>query len=490
MLDLRIPNYQIHHGNNLDILKNIPSDSIDSIVTDPPYEIAFMGKGWDNTGQAYNQELWSECLRVLKPGGHLIAFGATRTIHRTTSAIEDAGFEIRDMISWLYFSGFPKSHNLSKAIDKHFGAEREVIGKHKNPAGNKKGGCSLNMSVVGMPQNVSITAPSTVEAKEFEGWGTALKPAQEPAILARKPLSESSIARQVLKTKTGGLNIDGCRFGYGDECWVGPQEKTGNRTVAGWQTGGFVGGELINNVGFSEHSLGRWPANIYQCPKPSRAERDAGLEHLKGDIKNIHPTVKPLKLMRWLCRLVTPEGGTVLDPFTGSGSTLAGAMLEGFDCIGCELTEDYIPIIKGRCRWAIDEINGYHKRMKNYIIQPWRNHIQRIHDVLCVPGALYVGHNIQFDLHWLNYWFEKASLPPIPIRGIDTITLAHEHLTPCGLYGLSFDKIRKFLGWERREYHDALNDCRDVKRLYRTLTRATMFDRLVWRWRGLCIFRF
>jgi site-specific DNA-methyltransferase (adenine-specific) len=263
-----------------------------------------MGKGWDNTGQAYNQELWSECLRVLKPGGHLIAFGATRTIHRTTSAIEDAGFEIRDMISWLYFSGFPKSHNLDD---------------------------------------------------EWKGWGTALKPAQEPAILARKPLSESSIARQVLKTKTGGLNIDGCRFGYGDECWVGPQEKTGNRTVAGWQTGGFVGGELINNVGFSEHSLGRWPANIYQCPKPSRAERDAGLEHLKGDIKNIHPTVKPLKLMRWLCRLVTPEGGTVLDPFTGSGSTLAGAMLEGFDCIGCELTEDYIPIIKGRCRWAIEE---------------------------------------------------------------------------------------------------------------------------------------
>ena len=136
------------------------------------------------------------------------------------------------------------------------------------------------------------------------------------------------------------------------------------------------------------------------------------------------------------------------------------------------------------------EINGYHKRMKNYILQPWRNHIQRIHDVLCVPGALYVGHNVQFDLHWLNYWFERASLPPIPIRGVDTITLAHEHLTPCGLEGLSFDKIRRFLGWERREHHDALNDCRDVKRLYRTLTRATMFDRLIWRGKGLCTFKF
>jgi site-specific DNA-methyltransferase (adenine-specific) len=158
-----------------------------------------------------------------------------------------------------------------------------------------------------------------------------------------------------LKTKTGGLNIDGCRFGYGDECWVGPTKVS--KKEAGTARGGH-GFKLspqndIRANGTNE--IGRWPANIYQCAKPSRAERDAGLEHLEGDIKNIHPTVKPLKLMRWLCRLVTPEGGTILDPFTGSGSTLAGAMLEGFDCIGCELTEDYIPIIKGRCRWAIEE---------------------------------------------------------------------------------------------------------------------------------------
>jgi len=361
MLDLRIPNYQIHHGNNLDILKNIPSDSIDSIVTDPPYEIAFMGKGWDNTGQAYNQELWSECLRVLKPGGHLIAFGATRTIHRTTSAIEDAGFEIRDMISWLYFSGFPKSHDISKAIDKHFGAKRKVIGQKKGVSADPSTGRNdMPGKSVGVKQitiDVPITSPTTEKAKLFEGWGTALKPAQEPAILARKPLSESSIARQVLKTKTGGLNIDGCRFGYGDECWVGPQNDHSsewNRVQSKKSNISFVAQKSIDLNSYCPN-LGRWPANIYQCPKPSRAERDEGLEHLEGDIKNFHPTVKPLKLMRWLCRLVTPEGGTVLDPFTGSGSTLAGAMLEGFNCIGCELTEDYIPIIEGRCQWAIEE---------------------------------------------------------------------------------------------------------------------------------------
>jgi DNA modification methylase len=152
------------------------------------------------------------------------------------------------------------------------------------------------------------------------------------------------------------LNIDGCRFGYGDECWVGPQEYNLNAIQRQQSTPNI--NFKATKEGHTQNKFcekGRWPANIYQCAKPSRAERDAGLEHLKGDIKNIHPTVKPLKLMRWLCRLVTPEGGTVLDPFTGSGSTLAGAMLEGFDCIGCELTEDYIPIIEGRCRWAIEE---------------------------------------------------------------------------------------------------------------------------------------
>jgi site-specific DNA-methyltransferase (adenine-specific) len=354
MSKYRLANWRAHNANNLDAIKDLADNSIDSIVTDPPYEIAFMNSDWDNSGQAYNEQLWRECLRVLKPGGHLIAFGATRTIHRTTSAIEASGFEIRDLISWLYFSGFPKSLDISKAIDKHFGAEREVIGKHKNPAANKKGGCSLKLSVAGMPQNVSITAPSTEEAQRWNGFGTALKPAQEPAVLARKPIEQGSIAKQVLSTGTGALNIDGCRFGYGDECWVGPQEG-----LCGWN--GNIGfqnthGQFTNtNQEPRQHQNGRWPANIYQCAKPSRAERDAGLEHLDGDIKNVHPTVKPLKLMRWLCRLITPPSGTVLDPFAGSGTTLAAALLEGFDVIGFELTAEYMPIIEGRCQWAIEE---------------------------------------------------------------------------------------------------------------------------------------
>ena len=390
MHELRIPSYQIHLGNNLDILKSIPDESIDSIVTDPPYEIAFMGKGWDNTGAAYNQELWAECLRVLKAGGHLIAFGATRTIHRTTCAIEDAGFEIRDMISWLYFSGFPKSLNIAKAIDSTLlngGSHSTKLRKTELEYGtNSYQHKGRNNGILGdvVEYERKEIETQTEEAKEFEGWGTALKPAQEPAILARKPLAESSIARQVLKTKTGGLNIDACRFGYGDECWVGPDEKIRDprRKDGSLSTGTGISVQLpeMTYCNSFAHHLGRWPANIYQCAKPSRAERDAGLEHLhtigggsyefsrdvtlqdnspngrqQPQVKNFHPTVKPLKLMRWLCRLITPPSGTVLDPFAGSGTTLAAAILEGFDVIGFELTAEYMPIIEGRCQWAIEE---------------------------------------------------------------------------------------------------------------------------------------
>lgn len=376
MSKYRIANWRAHNANNLDAIKDLNDNSIDSIVTDPPYEIAFMGRDWDNSGQAYNEQLWRECLRVLKPGGHLIAFGATRTIHRTTSAIEASGFEIRDLISWLYFSGFPKSLDISKAIDKHFGAEREVIGqKHVSNLGLGKGNFVGGKVQSG---NIDMTAPSTEEAQQWSGFGTALKPAQEPAVLARKPIEQGSIAKQVLSTGTGALNIDGCRFGYGDECWVGPQEAIGSRSVAGW-CNAYVGGKLEKPISTQDPGA-RWPANIYQCAKPSRAERDAGLEHLhtigggsyefsrdvtlqdnspngrqQPQVKNFHPTVKPLKLMRWLCRLITPPSGTVLDPFAGSGTTLAAAILEGFDVIGFELTAEYMPIIEGRCQWAIEE---------------------------------------------------------------------------------------------------------------------------------------
>jgi site-specific DNA-methyltransferase (adenine-specific) len=363
MSNYRIANWRAHNANNLDAIKDLDDNSIDSIVTDPPYEIAFMGRNWDNSGQAYNEQLWRECLRVLKPGGHLIAFGATRTIHRTTSAIEASGFEIRDLISWLYFSGFPKSLDISKAIDKHFGAEREVIGSKPYSNQNISNG-SYGKNIQRPRVNCNITAPSTQEAQQWSGFGTALKPAQEPAVLARKPIVQGTIAKQVLSTGTGALNIDGCRFGYGDECWVGPNteqmghHKKGNPFVTKSKFKGTsynYSYEIGHIREDNANPLGRWPANIYQCAKPSRAERDAGLEHLDGDIKNVHPTVKPLKLMRWLCRLITPPNGTVLDPFAGSGTTLAAAILEGFDVIGFELTAEYMPIIEGRCKWAIEE---------------------------------------------------------------------------------------------------------------------------------------
>lgn len=387
---LRIPSCKIFEGDCLKRLKEIPDSSVDSVICDPPYELGFLKKSWDSSGIAFNPQVWAECLRVLKAGGHLIAFGGTRTIHRITCAIEDAGFDIRDMISWCYFSGFPKSLNISKAIDKHFGAEREVIGKRKlggNAAQStkEKGGTyASNTNSKGIsPIDIDITAPSTDEAKKWSGWGTALKPSYEPAILARKPIEEGSIARQVLSTGTGAINIDECRFGYGDPCWIGPDDAVrsrGNNPKGGCSSLGLhTKGQFDNPV----NELGRWPANIYQCPKASRTEREQGLEHLEpisgadaverekgsagienpragagrtaSEVKNFHPTVKPLKLMRWLCRLVTPEEGVLLDPFSGSGTTLTAATLEGFDSIGFELTPEYIPIIQGRVQWARHE---------------------------------------------------------------------------------------------------------------------------------------
>ena len=403
--ELRIPSQRLLFGDCMQRLKELPDNSIDSVVCDPPYHLqsivkrfsaenaapakskqsgvyarssrGFMGKTWDGGDIAFNAEMWAECLRVLKAGGHLIAFGGTRTIHRITCAIEDAGFEIRDMIAWCYYSGFPKSLDISKAIDKHFGAEREVIGK-------THGTSSKGLYENGHKKFFDITKPKIEEAQRWEGWGTALKPAYEPAILARKPIEEGSIARQVLSTGTGAINIDECRFGYGDPCWIGPNDNDNYRPPhenkqAQNPFNKNTSKQIINNWS----PLGRWPANIYQCPKASRTEREQGLEHLEpisgadavgreegsagvqnpragagrtaSEIKNTHPTVKPLGLMRWLCRLITPKGGTVLDPFSGSGSTLAAATLEGFDSIGCELTAEYVPIIEGRIKWAREE---------------------------------------------------------------------------------------------------------------------------------------
>ena len=332
--------WRIIEGECVEELERWDPDSVDSIVTDPPYGIGFMGKGWDCSvpGDAFARA----ALRVLKPGGHLVAFAATRTVHRLAVALEDAGFELRDQIAWLQWQGFPKSLDVSKAIDSAAGAEREVVGTRVVPD-QRGGGISSERTVEtgGVSTRVvSITTPTTTEAKQWEGWGTALKPAYEPAILARKPLI-GTVAANVLEHGTGALNIDGCRFGYGDQAWPGPGENiTGDQDRAN-------GKDRINTDKYGKANphinrasdLGRWPANIYQCPKPSRGERTED---------NNHPTVKPVRLMRWLVRLVTPPGGLCVDPFAGSGTTGIAATQEGVRFVGIEREADYCQIARAR----------------------------------------------------------------------------------------------------------------------------------------------
>jgi site-specific DNA-methyltransferase (adenine-specific) len=202
--------HQILLGDCRDRLKELPDNSVDSIVTDPPYELGFMGKSWDASGVAYDVTVWQECLRVLKPGGHLLSFGGSRTYHRMACAIEDAGFQIRDQIMWVYGSGFPKSLNISKAIDKAAGAEREVVGSYETHDIRNAGLMDRKGSMT-----VDVTAPATAEAEVWDGWGTALKPAHEPIVLARKPLV-GTVANNVLTYGVGGLNIDGTRVAYPD----------------------------------------------------------------------------------------------------------------------------------------------------------------------------------------------------------------------------------------------------------------------------------
>ena len=388
--------FELLKGDCLERIKELQDGSIDSIVTDPPYEIDFMGKGWDRSGIAYNVELWRECLRVLKPGGHLIGFCATRTIHGMTSAIEEAGFQIRDMIMWCFESGFPKSTAVDQQIDRKLGKfdQRPVLKVNQMTEGNMKMALvNENISTKGNGgyndpnrSEWAVTAPATPEAAQWFGWGTALKPAYEPAILARKPL-EGTIAENFLEHGVGGLNIDGSRFPYGDPIWFGSSKEVKNGKSAG-STGLFEGGFATKDFEWNASNLGRFPANIVRFKKTQRSEREAGLEHLdsiKGHeavdrkegskgvdnpragagrtsdrVKNHHPTVKPIKLMRWLCKLITPPGGTVFDPFLGSGSTACAAVLEGFNSIGCEITEDYHAIIEARVEHA------KHQYLKEY----------------------------------------------------------------------------------------------------------------------------
>lgn len=413
----------ILHGNNLDLLRELPDNSIDSIVTDPPYELGFMGKKWDSSGIAYSVELWSECLRVLKHGGHLLAFSGSRTYHRMVVAIEDAGFEIRDQIMWVYGSGFPKSHDISKAINKQAGVEFEA-----KPASGV-GFMNANDDGYNTTLNQLVqTGDSVAEAQQWSGWGTALKPAHEPIVMARKPI-DGTVANNVLKHGVGGINIDGCRVGIESRINQPASSLGNNKTMSGGLTqpnlepSSVIGRFPANFIhDGSEEVLALFPdskgtvrqptgkaildhekgwntnsmvdatvrgfgdsgsaARFFYCAKASKAERNAGLEGmpaewkaaanfrpnhmekaLEGDsgnpfgrfqpTQNFHPTVKPIALMRYLVRLVTPPNGTVLDPFTGSGTTLVAAVLEGFNSIGMELTADYLPIIEGRVDWAL-----------------------------------------------------------------------------------------------------------------------------------------
>jgi hypothetical protein len=482
--------FELHHGDCLDVLKTLADCSVDAIVTDPPYGLSFMGKRWDY--DVPTEAVWVECLRVLKPGGHLLAFAGTRTQHRMAVRIEDAGFEIRDMIAWVYGSGFPKSLDVSKAIDKRGGAaagfeqfrdavraamkrsgvsrsqlqaaldnhmlshyltagsqpavpnlrdyriirdtvqlgadfdglfndeaEREVVGKGSGAISTRKDLRVENGTVWGAKSSeFDLTAPATEAAKQWEGWGTAIKPSLEPITLARKPLI-GTVAANVLEHGTGGLNIGACRVGTDGATKRSHQEPygEGGRGDQGgsqnWRTGHKI--EDIN--------AGRWPANFihdnseevlalfpnsngsgaartlnrgqrddgwgmadepgllrdagsgsaarfFYCAKASRDDRDEGcgaLELTEAGIKNDsgrgfsesdpmaavmrhnpHPTVKPTDLMRYLCRLITPPGGIVLDPFMGSGSTGKAAMAEGFRFIGIEREAEYIEIARAR----------------------------------------------------------------------------------------------------------------------------------------------
>jgi site-specific DNA-methyltransferase (adenine-specific) len=402
------------HGDCLEQMKTLDDNSVDSIVSDPPYGISFMAKKWDY--DVPSVEVWEEAMRVLKPGGHALIACGTRTQHRMVVNIEDAGFEIRDVVSWIYGSGFPKSLNISKAIDKAAGAEREVTGYKKLNEKDKKtyipnGKDQMFEGLVQGDKKMQITAPATEAAKQWDGWGTALKPACEFFTLCRKPLSEKTIAANVLKWGTGGINIDGCRvegvkegdpmrftkskrstersFGKGgsdgDKGMFDPDKPIG---VEVKQDGRFPanlihdgsqevlelfpetksGGGLRHNKNNSKNNaFGKFAPNVssgggdsgsaarfFYCAKASKKDRNEGLPTMSENhessekVGNTHPTVKPTALMAYLCRLITPTGGVVLDPYMGSGSTGKAAVREGFSFVGCELDKDYFDIATAR----------------------------------------------------------------------------------------------------------------------------------------------
>jgi len=383
-------------GDCLDKLKELDDNSVDSIVTDPPYGLSFMGKAWDKAVPSV--EVWEECLRVLKPGGHLLSFAGTRTQHRMAVNIEDAGFEIRDMVAWVYGSGFPKSQNVSKAIDKAAGHKRstEYEPNYKNS--------TFGEGMGGGKHGSQSEPPVTQSAKQWDGWGTALKPALEPITVARKPLT-GTVAANVMEHGTGAINIDGCRVGGGERPKREIHPLRDNVDYQGNALEGRKDQSLQSSKATGTTTQGRFPANLihdgsdevvglfpitksagskrsggesdqhssgglfemgnhagngmrygdsggsaarfFYCPKANKKDRNEGLSKEQA---NKHPTVKPTDLMCYLCRLVTPPGGTVLDPFMGSGSTGKAARQEGFDFIGIELDPEYFSIAESRIR--------------------------------------------------------------------------------------------------------------------------------------------
>lgn len=370
----------LHCGDVMAVLDAMPECSVDSIVTDPPYDLGFMGKDWDKGGIAMRPEVWAKMLRVLKPGGHLVAFAAPRNQHRMVCAIEDAGFDIRDGLMWLYGTGFPKSHDVSKGIDKAAGIEREVIGRVVYGDGHIQNS-TKSIGFGGSDPDVDkriITAPATDAARQWSGWGTALKPAHEPICLARKPLSEGTVAANVFRWGTGVINIDGCRV---ETDTLRPwREKTG-------RTGNIYGAGLEGSRAVEDTTVGRWPANVLHDGSDevvaafpdsrgqlARARTDGSPQgnqiyeasrHItkqpepRGDSGSAarffwspkaskrercgskHPTVKPIALNRYLCRLVTPPGGVCLDPFAGTGTMAEAAHLEGMRAVLIEREVEY-----------------------------------------------------------------------------------------------------------------------------------------------------
>jgi DNA modification methylase len=363
----------VHHGDNRDVLAKFADATFDACITDPPYALVsigkrfgaenaapskegatgayarasrgFMGKTWDTGEVAFDPGFWREILRVLKPGAHLAAFGGTRSHHRLWCAIEDAGFEIRDSLAWIYGSGFPKSHDVSKAIDKHLGFEREKVRVDAADVRNRKAtgaGCDglegATRPWIEAALERGYHEAASDEAAKWKGWGTALKPAIEPICLARKPLI-GTVAANVLRHETGALNIDGTRIGT--RMASTGEVASDNRAMSGANYGRVAVGQTV----------GRWPANVlhdgiltdewgayFYSAKAAEDDR----------LGSRHPTVKPTDLMAWLCRLLTAQGGHILDPFAGSGSTGMAAMREGFACTLIEREADYVADIKGR----------------------------------------------------------------------------------------------------------------------------------------------